>query len=118
MASLPIRLDERLWFPDPREAVHHGSLDGLVALGGDLRPERLLLAYRSGLFPWTTNPVTWWSPDPRGIFELGSLRVGRTLRRTLRHGLFELTRNAAFREVIEACASVTRPGSWISPDFI
>ena len=59
-------LDERLWFPDPLRA----RSDGLVAIGGDLSVERLVLAYRNGIFPWTVDPITWWSPDPRGIFEL------------------------------------------------
>lgn len=118
MASPPIRLDDELWFPDPRLAVCRGPLDGLVALGGDLRPERLLLAYRSGLFPWTATPVTWWSPDPRAIFELGELHISRSLRRSLRRPDLRTTRDEAFSAVIEACARVPRPGGWISDEFI
>src|SRR5438876_9806408 len=63
--AIPI-LDSRLRFPDPRRA----NSEGLVAIGGDLSVPRLLLAYRSGIFPWTADPVTWWSPDPRAVFEL------------------------------------------------
>jgi Leu/Phe-tRNA-protein transferase len=60
----PPVLDAGLWFPDPREALD-GTYGGLVAIGGDLSVERLLLAYRSGIFPWSEDPITWWSPDPR-----------------------------------------------------
>ena len=114
----PILLDQRLWFPDPRDAVKRGPHAGLVAVGGDLSVPRLLLAYRSGLFPWTANPVTWWSPEPRGVFELDRFHIGRTLARVLRQGRFEVTFDRAFREVITACATVRRPGGWISPEFI
>lgn len=90
----------------------------MVAVGGDLSIPRLLLAYRSGLFPWTADPVTWWSPDPRGIFELEAFHVPRSLARTLRKASFTVTFDQAFRETITACAQVRRPGGWISPEFI
>ena len=115
---VPILLDQRLWFPDPRDAARRGLHAGLVAVGGDLSVRRLLLAYRNGIFPWTADPVTWWSPDPRGIFELDGLHISRSLARTLRKGVFEVTFDRAFREVITACATVRRPGGWISPEFI
>ncbi len=118
MALPATRIDSRLWFPDPRTAVQQGPLGGLVAVGGDLKPERLLLAYRSGLFPWTVKPVTWWSPNPRGIIELGQLHISRSLQRTLRRQPFEVSRNRAFAEVIRGCAKAPRPGGWISPEFI
>ena len=118
MTRLPIRLDHRLWFPDPREAVSAGPYEGLVAVGGDFRPDRLLLAYRSGLFPWTADPITWWCPNPRGILPLGGIHVPRSLGRVLRQGRYRVTRDRAFRAVIEACATVRRPGSWISPQFV
>jgi leucyl/phenylalanyl-tRNA--protein transferase len=118
MAGSPVRLDERLWFPDPRDALSLGPLHGLVAIGGDLRPERLLLAYRSGMFPWTANPITWWSPDPRGVIEFGQVHLSRSLRRTLRKGAFRVTRDQDFRGVIEGCAHAPRPGGWITPEFI
>lgn len=114
----PVRLDNQLWFPDARGAVRRGPHAGLVAVGGDLSIPRLLLAYRSGLFPWTADPVTWWSPDPRGIFELEAFHVPRSLARTLRKASFTVTFDQAFRETITACAQVRRPGGWISPEFI
>ena len=70
-------LDHRLRFPDPQTA----DAEGLVAIGGDMSRERLLLAYRSGIFPWTADPETWWSPDPRAIFELDHFHVPRSLAR-------------------------------------
>ena len=115
-----IILDKRLWFPDPRAALNFGSLNGFVALGGDLSVPRLLLAYRSGIFPWSVNPVTWWSPDPRGILELDQFHVSRSLARTLRKRVFRVTMNQAFRAVIQACAA-SGPGrgtSWITPEFV
>lgn len=112
------RLGSRLWFPPAEQAVTRGSYAGLVAVGGDLAPDRLLLAYRSGLFPWTDDPVSWWSPDPRGIFELGQLHLSRSLRRTLRQAPFEVTRDRAFREVMLGCALAPRPGGWITPAFL
>ena len=118
MPAPPTFLDDALNFPDARDAVKRGAHAGLVAVGGDLSVPRLLLAYRSGLFPWTADPVTWWSPDPRGIFELDQFHVSRSLARTLRKGGFDVTFNRAFREVITACAKTRRPGGWISPEFI
>lgn len=118
MATAPASLDDRLWFPDPRASLRDGHLDGLGAVGGDLRPERLVLAYRSGFFPWTVRPITWWSPDPRAVFELGQLHRSRSLQRTLRRQPFRITRNHAFRPVIEACATTPRPGGWIVPEFV
>lgn len=111
-------LDNRLWFPDARGAVRRGPHAGLVAVGGDLSVPRLLLAYRSGLFPWTADPVTWWSPDPRGIFELDGFHIPRSLARTLRKAPFTVTFDQAFRETITACAQARRPGGWISAEFI
>lgn len=118
MPRRPVRIDEKSGFPDPRGAVVGGPYDGLVAIGGDLGIDRLRLAYRSGMFPWTVNPVTWWSPDPRGIFELGGIHVSRSLRRCLRQGKFRVTRDQAFDAVITGCAAVRRPGGWIVPEFI
>ena len=94
--------------------------DGLVAITTDLTVERLLEAYPKGIFPWTENPVTWWSPDPRGILPLDQLHVPRRLERTIRSGKFRLTVNQAFAEVIQGCAE-SAPGreqSWIGPAFL
>jgi leucyl/phenylalanyl-tRNA--protein transferase len=94
--------------------------DGLVAITTDLTVERLLEAYPKGIFPWTENPVTWWSPDPRGILPLNGLHVPQRLKRTIRSGKFRFTMNQAFEEVICGCAE-SAPGreqSWIGPSFI
>src|SRR6266700_1550684 len=97
-------LDDRLWFPDPSRARG----DGLVAIGGDLSVERLWLAYRSGIFPWTVDPVTWWSPDPRGIFELENFHVSRSLKHELKRGRIQVTFDTAFELVIRGCAEAPR----------
>lgn len=91
-----------------------------MAIGGDLSVARLLLAYRTGVFPWTVEPVTWWSPDPRGIFELDQFHVSRSLARVIRRGGFRLTIDQAFGEVIEGCAKPGpgRRSTWITPEFI
>lgn len=115
---VPAVLDEEFWFPNPRNAVKRGPETGLVAVGGDLSVQRLLLAYRSGLFPWTADPVTWWSPAKRGIFELDQFHVPRSLARTLRKVGFDVSFDRAFREVVKACAETRRPGGWITPEFI
>ena len=111
-----VRLDHRLRFPDPQGT----DPEGLVAVGGDLSLPRLQLAYRSGIFPWTASPVTWWSPDPRGIFELDRFHVSRSLARVLRRERFRITVNRAFREVMKACAA-PGPGrwdTWITGEFL
>ncbi len=109
-------LDNQLRFPDPRKA----DAEGLVAVGGELSVARLLLGYRSGIFPWTTGPVTWWSPDPRGIFELDAFHVSRSLARQLRSDRFQVTVNKCFKEVMLGCAEPgpTRKGTWINAEFI
>ena len=109
-------LDGRLRFPNPRLA----DAEGLVAIGGDLSMPRLLLAYRSGIFPWTADPVTWWSPDPRAIFELDRFHVSRSLRKVIRRGMFQTTVDRAFGEVMEGCAAPARGrrSTWISSEFI
>ena len=103
-------------FPDPTTA----NRDGLVAITMDLTTERLLEAYPKGIFPWTENPVTWWSPDPRGILPLNQLHVPRRLGRTIQSGMFRFTANQAFEEVIRCCAEPApgREQSWIGPAFI
>lgn len=112
------QLTDELWFPDPCQA-ERGEFDGLVAVGGDLEPERLLLAYRSGIFPWSVRPITWWSPDPRAIINFDQLHIPRSLGRVLRQRSFAVTRDQAFGEVIRACATVAREDrSWISSQFI
>lgn len=109
-------LDQRLRFPDPERA----NAEGLVAVGGDLSVPRLLLAYRSGIFPWTAAPVTWWSPDPRGIFRLDQFHISRSLARAIRHQVFRVTVDQAFREVIAGCAAPApgRRSTWITQEFL
>ncbi len=109
-------LDQRLPFPNPRLA----DAEGLVAVGGDLSVPRLLLAYRSGIFPWTVEPVTWWSPNPRAIFELDEFHVSHSLAKVIRKRVFEVTMDRAFREVMQGCAAPApgRRSTWISPEFI
>jgi leucyl/phenylalanyl-tRNA--protein transferase len=104
----------------PRFDPESADAIGLVAVGGDLRPERLLEAYRCGVFPWfgLGDPILWWSPDPRGIFELDGLHVPRRLARTLRSGRFRHTINRAFGEVIRGCADRPDDGCWLTPEMI
>ena len=103
-------------FPDPTLA----AADGLVAVGGDLAPERLLDAYRRGIFPWFNDdaePVLWWSPDPRAVLPPRAMHVSRSLRRRLRSGAYRVTFDQAFREVVAGCAAPTpkRKETWITP---
>lgn len=110
------RLDERLCFPPPRLA----RPDGVLAVGGDLSRERLLLAYRSGIFPWPAGDtlLLWHSPDPRCVLFPERLHVSASLRRVLRSGRYTVTVDRAFAAVIAACATVPRPGqpgTWITP---
>lgn len=115
-APMPVyRLTEDLVFPP----AHHAEA-GLLAMGGDLSEERLLLAYRSGIFPWYSEgePVLWWSPDPRMMLFPGEFHCSRSLRRTVQAGTFNLTLDRAFPEVIRACRKTPRPrqdGTWITP---
>ena len=92
---------------------------GLVAVGGDLDPRRLLQAYRSGVFPWYDDsvPVCWWSPDPRAIFELDHFHCSRRLQRTIRSGKFQTTIDQAFARVMKGCAN-REEGTWITQDML
>ncbi len=93
---------------------------GLVAVGGDLSPERLLNAYRNGVFPWydESTPICWWSPDPRAIFEIDRFRPSRRLLRTVRSGRFRMTLDQDFAGVIRGCADRPEEGTWITPEMI
>lgn len=95
---------------------------GLLAVGGDLSSERLLEAYRSGIFPWYSDdqPILWWSPDPRTVLELDEFRLSRSLRKTIKRNIFTVTFDQAFAEVIQACANVarkTQSGTWITDEM-
>jgi leucyl/phenylalanyl-tRNA--protein transferase len=111
-------LSDNLAFPP----VHLATEEGLLAVGGDLSPERLILAYKSGIFPWYNpgDPILWWSPDPRLVLFPNELHISRSLRRILRKGIFQVTFNTRFREVIAACAGAHRPtgeGTWITAEM-
>ncbi len=111
------KLDYQLVFPHPDEA----NEDGIVAYGGDLSPSRLYLAYREGIFPWYSagDPILWWSPDPRLILHLDDFKLRPSLKKRMKH--FEVRFDTAFTEVLQACASVRRPGqqgTWLQPELI
>ena len=104
-------------FPDPDRALDLPN--GLLAIGGDLRPKRLLCAYRRGIFPWFIEgqPILWWSPDPRAVLWPDSLRMNRSLRRALRRKEIAVTTDQAFDRVVRACAAPRKgqEGTWITP---
>lgn len=111
------QLRYELTFPHPDSADEHG----IVAYGGDLGPSRILLAYRSGIFPWYSkdDPILWWSPDPRLILDLDDFKLRRSLRKRLKQ--FEFRFDSAFEEVMRSCSAIYRPGqngSWILEDII
>jgi leucyl/phenylalanyl-tRNA--protein transferase len=116
---MPIfRLVDDLVFPPP----DYADPSGLIAIGGDLSSERLLEAYRVGIFPWYSDdqPILWWSPDPRLVLELDHFKVARSLRKTLKKGIFKVTFDRVFDEVIAACATVDRDGqqgTWITQEM-
>ncbi len=112
-------LNEDLVFPDPDQA----NEDGLLAIGGDLRPDRLLLAYETGLFPWYSppDPVLWWCPDPRCVLFLDELKISKSMRNVLNRGSFSVTFDEAFLEVVDGCRSVDRKGqqgTWITSEVM
>jgi len=118
---LPIlRPDAGLDFPP----VETASPEGLLAVGGDLRPERLLAAYRHGIFPWYSDgqPILWWSPDPRAVLFPEKLKISRSLHKTLRAGKFRVTFDQRFRDVMRACAlprsKDPAAGTWITAAMI
>lgn len=113
------RLPHEPIFPDPELA----EPDGLLAVGGDLSPDRLLRAYADGIFPWYSEetPILWWSPEPRMVLLPAEFHVPRSLRRSMRSGAFEVRADTAFGEVIRRCAGKDRPGqdgTWITPEMV
>lgn len=106
-------------FPPDTDAL--ASPNGLLAIGGDLSPNRLLAAYRRGIFPWYEEgqPILWWTPEPRLVFDPQHFHVSRSLRRTLNRGLFTVSWDTAFARVITACAQPRRTttGTWITRDM-
>lgn len=113
------RLNHDLIFPDPSLA----EPEGLLAVGGDLRLERILIAYSMGIFPWYSvgQPILWWSPDPRLILDPRHMRISKSLRRVLRSKKYTIYLDRDFPSVIRHCAEVERPdqdGTWITPEMI
>ncbi|MDY0039712.1 MAG: leucyl/phenylalanyl-tRNA--protein transferase [Desulforhabdus sp.] len=113
------RLTNALLFPP----CHYAEPDGLLAIGGDLSPERLLLAYRQGIFPWYSEhtPILWWSPDPRLVLFPQELKIAKSLQRVIKKNIFRVTIDKAFRNVILQCAEVRRKqgeGTWLVPEMI
>ncbi len=113
---MPAILTKELRFPDP----HSISAAGLGAVGGDFSAARLLLAYKTGYFPWTDNPITWWSPDPRAVLEFKDFRINRSLAKVIRKQPFQITTDSAFMAVMRGCAAPApnRGPTWISESFV
>ena len=109
-----------LWFPSPHRALNEPN--GLLAIGGDLSPPRLLQAYHNGIFPWygAHQPILWWSPDPRGVMEPASLHISRSLHKRLRRQDVEVWINRHFMEVVRACAAPRRESydTWITDELM
>lgn len=101
----------------------HAEPNGLLAIGGDLSTERLLLAYSSGIFPWFNedDPILWWAPDPRFIVVPSEIKVSKSLEKVIRKGKFRVTANKAFNDVIKSCALIRKKGgegTWITKEMI
>ena len=114
-------LDDDAPFPPLSAALREPN--GLLAIGGDLSPERLLEAYRRGIFPWYSRgePILWWSPDPRMVLFPQALKVSSSLHKRLKRKDYRVSVDSAFRQVITACAGITRPGqegTWIVGDIV
>ena len=112
-------LNQDIKFPNVNEATE----DGLLAIGGDLSVERLIYAYKNGIFPWFSSdePILWWSPNPRFVLFPEKLKVSKSMKQVLRNKAYEVTVNKDFRAVITACSKVKRQGqadTWITNDMI
>lgn len=111
-------LNDKLWFPKPEEATE----DGLLAIGGDLSTERLLLAYKSGIFPWYNDDIPlWWHPNPRFVLFPNNLKISKSMKQILKKEEFAFTRNTAFKQVITNCKTVNRKeqdGTWINEEVV
>lgn len=116
---IPELTSQTLTFPHPSQALQ--SPNGLLAVGGDLSPQRLLEAYRIGVFPWFSNnePVMWWSPNPRAVITPTSLHISKSMKKWQRNMPYHFSWNKAFQQVIKACAAprAKSPGTWILPEM-
>ena len=113
------RLNDSIEFPPLNEA----NSDGLLAIGGDLSPKRVLYAYKNGIFPWyeADQPLLWWSPNPRFVLYPNKLKISKSSKQLLRSQKFEVSINRSFKEVIVACSKVERisqSGTWITDQMI
>lgn len=111
-------LTERLEFP----TVDKANSEGLLAVGGDLSPERLLLAYQSGIFPWFNEDslILWWSPNPRMVLFPNKIKISKSMRQVLNSTKFRLTKNTCFKNILESCSTIKRvgqEGTWITDDM-
>ena len=115
-------LDDNPNTPFPDVSLAEKEPDGLLAVGGDLTPQRLIQAYQLGIFPWFSEgePILWWSPDPRTVLYPEKIKISRSLRKTLRKNLYRVTFDHQFDEVIRACAAPRddSPGTWLVPEMI
>ena len=111
-------LDDNLWFPKPNEAME----DGLLAMGGNISVARLLLAYRSGIFPWYNDDIPlWWHPNPRFVLFPQELKVSKTMKQLLARNAFDFKINSSFKEVISNCKNTFRQdqdGTWINNTIV
>lgn len=108
-------LSERLFFPP----IESANTEGLLAVGGDLKPARLILAYQNGIFPWFNedSPILWWSPDPRMVLFPDKIKISKSMKKVLKGNQFRLTKNTCFAKIIDQCASVKRQGqegTWLT----
>ncbi|MDQ2087335.1 leucyl/phenylalanyl-tRNA--protein transferase [Herbivorax sp. ANBcel31] len=114
---MPIfQLTEDIIFPHPSLA----SEDGILAIGGDLSVERLLLAYENGIFPWFSedDPIIWWSPDPRFVLFPQDIKISKSMKKFLRKNLYSVTFDTSFEEVISMCANLRIDNTWITSEII
>lgn len=119
MAAQVACLTEKLEFPP----IENATKDGLLAYGGDLSADRLLLAYQKGIFPWydENSPILWWCPDPRMVLYPEKIKISKSMKKVISDGSWRLTRNSCFENVIEQCAKIKRvgqKGTWITEAMI
>lgn len=112
-------LSQELYFPPVEET----SIEGVLAIGGDLSPERLILAYKNGIFPWFNDdePILWWAPPERMVLFFEDLKISKSMRNVLNQNRFKVTFNTSFREVITNCKKIKRkeqPGTWITDEMV
>jgi leucyl/phenylalanyl-tRNA--protein transferase len=116
---MPYLLSDDLVFPDPRNSWEDNQ--GLIAIGGDLSPERLILAYQHGIFPWYSehDPILWWCPEPRTVLYLDEFKVSRSLMKSIRNKGYDVYLNRDFEAVINACAELraSQEGTWITDEM-